>query len=296
MTMDCSNRKDSWDWPGKEYYIERNSNLDITQCMWDGITQNEEGLSCMFEETTPVKACGHFNGDDNMNKATEEGNEIASKGKRRRMLQFNNEGMDPHFPSEYLSSSFLKSEERIDCVEDVSPEVSKWGTRFQGYMCSPSIDGLDQSESWLTDILNDDEMHVSCDLYPSGTSDALIDVTEVCNIQTDIGANMVDQKKMQTFQSVVFRGRKSYMRTPTKLASSIAYPFAFIKPCGAYGDLTLKDINNRIHNPPPKPKLSEDDPSASYPTSAFSGKLVVGKTKIHTKGGKGSITIMRTKG
>lgn len=92
-------------------------------------------------------------------------------------------------------------------------------------------------------------------------------------------------------------GRKSYIRTPTKLASSIAYPFAFIKPCGFHGDVTLKDINQRIRTPPPsKSKHHPEDPSLSYPTSAFSGKPVVGKTKIHTEGGKGSITIMRTRG
>lgn len=92
-------------------------------------------------------------------------------------------------------------------------------------------------------------------------------------------------------------GRKSYIRTPTKLASSVAYPFAFIKPCGFHGDVTLKDINQRIRTPPPsKLKHQPEDPSQSYPTSAFSGKPVVGKTKIHTEGGKGSITIMRTRG
>lgn len=93
-------------------------------------------------------------------------------------------------------------------------------------------------------------------------------------------------------------GRKSFLKAPKKLVTGVAYPFALIKPCGAQGDVTLKDINQRIHSPPSstsKQKLDED-PSTSYPTSAFSGKPVVLKTKIHTKGGRGSITIMRTKG
>lgn len=82
------------------------------------------------------------------------------------------------------------------------------------------------------------------------------------------------------------------MRTPTKLATAVAYPFTFIKPFGN-GDVTLKEINQRIRAPPPvKPK---DDP-VTYGTSAFSGKPVVNKTRIRTEGGKGSITIMRTKG
>ncbi|KAK7256038.1 hypothetical protein RIF29_29470 [Crotalaria pallida] len=91
-------------------------------------------------------------------------------------------------------------------------------------------------------------------------------------------------------------GRKSFIRTPTKLASAVAYPFTIIKPLGARGDVTLKEINQRILTPPPsKPKKNSDDPSA-YPKSAFTGKPVVGKTRIRTEGGKGSITIMRTKG
>ena len=91
-------------------------------------------------------------------------------------------------------------------------------------------------------------------------------------------------------------GRKSFIRTPPKLASSVAYPFSFIKPCDFHGDVTLKDINQRIRTPPPsKSKQSNDDVVAAFPTSAFSGKPVVGKTKIRTEGGKGSITIMRTK-
>lgn len=87
------------------------------------------------------------------------------------------------------------------------------------------------------------------------------------------------------------------MRPPTKVASSVVYPFAFVKPCGVHGDVTLKDINQRILTPPPsKLKKNSEDLSAAYPTSALTGKPVVGKTKIRTEGGKGSITIMRTKG
>lgn len=86
------------------------------------------------------------------------------------------------------------------------------------------------------------------------------------------------------------------MRAPTKAASSVVYPFAFVKPCGVHGDVTLKDINQRIRTPKLKTPQNSEDPSVAYPKSAFSGKPVVGKTTIPTEGGKGSITIMRTKG
>lgn len=94
-------------------------------------------------------------------------------------------------------------------------------------------------------------------------------------------------------------GRKLYFRTPTKMTSSIIYPFALIKPCEVRGDVTLKDINRRLQAPLLSPASGHQVDEASghrYPTSAFSGKPVVVKTKINTEGGKGSITIMRTKG
>ena len=79
--------------------------------------------------------------------------------------------------------------------------------------------------------------------------------------------------------------------------SSVILPFASVKPCGVQGAVTLKDINEKILTPPPsKSKKNYEDSVISYPTSAFSGKPIVGKTKIRTEGGKGSITIMRTKG
>ena len=34
------------------------SRADISQSLWEGVSQNEDDLSYMFDETTPVKACG----------------------------------------------------------------------------------------------------------------------------------------------------------------------------------------------------------------------------------------------
>lgn len=76
----------------------------------------------------------------------------------------------------------------------------------------------------------------------------------------------------------------------------IVYPFALVKPCGIQGDVTLKDINQRINmasstvDSPSCPLIA---PSSSV-SSPFSGKPVVAVTKIHTEG-KGIITIMRTR-
>ena len=81
----------------------------------------------------------------------------------------------------------------------------------------------------------------------------------------------------------------SLVKVKENLTTSVAYPFTLIKPSWEEGDVTLQDINQRIHAPPKKaPEI--------LGTSAFSGKPVIGKTRIRTEGGKGSITILRTKG
>jgi len=81
----------------------------------------------------------------------------------------------------------------------------------------------------------------------------------------------------------------SLVKVKENLTTSVAYPFTLIKPSWEEGDVTLQDINKRIHAPPKKaPEI--------LGTSAFSGKPVIGKTRIRTEGGRGSITILRTKG
>ncbi|KZV31609.1 hypothetical protein F511_27640 [Dorcoceras hygrometricum] len=152
------------------------------------------------------------------------------------------------------------------------------------------------SEGWIADCFNDVDMSFNMeDISASGTPDIQIDITDICNTPPEYDANAVKKHPVHPRGNVVFKGRKSFMRTPPKQASSVVKPFAFIKPCGVHGDTTLKDINLKIHTPP-KLLQSNEDLSDSCLTSAFSGKPVVGRTKIHTDGGKGSITIMRTKG
>lgn len=85
-----------------------------------------------------------------------------------------------------------------------------------------------------------------------------------------------------------------------KLATPVAYPFAVVKPSGVEGDVTLNDINQRISMPPTRPIQHPvgdhaKPSSAASSGSGLSGKAVVALTKIHTEG-KGTITIMRTKG
>ncbi|KAK3415232.1 hypothetical protein EUGRSUZ_H00791 [Eucalyptus grandis] len=299
LQMDRNHDDSSKPFWSDENCFGQDMNFDASQCLWTEVTQNEEDLSYMFDETTPVKACGDLGyqvmGIGETSKEAEHGKESCSQVKRRRMLQFDAHAVDPSLRCEELSSGFLKSDgsEREDSAEEVFSEQSQWISRQSASGCD-SIDPL--TDGWLAEYFNDPEMHFPNEGNCSGASDVQIDISEFWSDPPETAINGVQQRVARTPQKVVFKGRRSYIRTPTKLASSVAYPFAFVKPCGVHGDVTLKDINQRIRTPPPSKTKSNDEDPAAYPTSAFSGKPVVGKTKIRTEGGKGSITIMRTKG
>ncbi|KAK9020478.1 hypothetical protein V6N11_010502 [Hibiscus sabdariffa] len=288
-----------WNWHGENYVIQKNCNSDASQGACTQVTLNEEDLSYMFGEATPVKECGnllHYV-NDNISKEPEEKKETYSQAKRRRMLQFDTHVIDSSLVCEEMPCTLLKSMERDDSTEEVLPGSSQWIAGFSDASAS-SYEGLGQScEGWLAKYFNDAEMLLcSDDMNLCGTPDGQIDTSEFCNTQPESRINAVQKQAIRTPRNVVYKGRKSFIHATPKIASSVAYPFAFIKPCGSHGDVTLKDINQRIQTPPPSKSEQSNEDLAAFPTYAFSGKPVVGKTKIRTEGGKGSITIMRTKG
>ncbi|ESW35344.1 hypothetical protein PHAVU_001G227400 [Phaseolus vulgaris] len=80
----------------------------------------------------------------------------------------------------------------------------------------------------------------------------------------------------------------------------IAYPFELVKRGGVEGETTLKDINQQMLMSPSKPiphPVGDSLTHSCISTRAFgiSGKAVAALTRIHTQG-RGSITIIRTKG
>ncbi|RLM65191.1 hypothetical protein C2845_PM16G05110 [Panicum miliaceum] len=99
---------------------------------------------------------------------------------------------------------------------------------------------------------------------------------------------MQETRKLSTLK-VSKGGSSSLVKAKQNITTTVAYPFTLIKPSWKEGDVTLQDINQRLRAPPKKPP-------EILGTSAFSGKPVIGKTRIKTDGGKGSITILRTKG
>ncbi|XP_073125043.1 protein XRI1-like isoform X2 [Henckelia pumila] len=284
--MSNVNENDSWDWQCQECDFEDATDIEISKWHLGGVKQNEDHFSVTLDDgTTPVKECGDLTCHVVKNEVTgkeesEQCREPSFQAKRRRMLQFESEVLNAPL---YNDGIFLRSKETQDSLEANMHDMSEWVAGFAG---------------WIADYFNEAEIHCSaediCDL--SGASDVQINITELCKMPPEYNASAVTNHPINSRRSGAFKGRKSYMRTLPKPSSSVVYPFAFIKPCGAHGDMTLEDINQKLHAPPKSKQDQEDDRSVSFPTSAFSGKPVVGKTKIQTEGGEGSITIMRTKG
>ncbi|KAL3531104.1 hypothetical protein ACH5RR_010426 [Cinchona calisaya] len=280
------------DWQSTNNCLE--GNLDISKCLWSGVNQKEDFSFMLGDEITPVKDCGdlpyYTNNFEEMSKGLEKCEEPSSQVKRRRMLQFNSDGVNAPFCNEDESSTYILSKERENSAKEAA--MSQLVPGYADGTSSSCYESLDQSfEGWLASCFTDSDRQIT----PNDLgSDVQIDIEELFNNQPE-SVSIIQDSPVQTRRNV-FKGRKSYIQTSANSTSSVAYPFAFIKPCGVDGDVTLKDINQRIRTPSSKSKPINDDNPACYPTSAFSGKPVVGSTKIRTEGGQGSITIMRTKG
>ncbi|KAL1207448.1 Protein XRI1 [Cardamine amara subsp. amara] len=303
--MDYGNDdRPSWDWQVENYNHQPQSVFsDVPECTMTEVTLNQEDHSYMFDdETTPVKACsesGYQVITGEANKKLEVHSETRSALKRRRMLQFEDHSMETSLFSSENFASILKSSARDETFDELLPEGSHLMEGFSEDASASSFEGLDlYAEEWYADCLNDAETPTLPDDLSFGSPDVQVDISEYLNVppEPEPETREVQRPVTRSSPNVIFKaGRKSFTRPVSKLPSSIIYPFAFIKPCGVHGDITLKDINQKIRAPPAKPKQHIEE-LAVIQTSAFSGKPVVGKTRIRTEGGKGSITIMRTKG
>ncbi|KAK1437373.1 hypothetical protein QVD17_03164 [Tagetes erecta] len=306
MNYNDDDNIEMWDWQDEDYGLETNA----SNSLWSSANEYQGDLSYVFNEATPAKSFEdlkyHVTNHENMNKETEPCRESYSQAKRRRMLHFDNEILDVDSMApchEDFSSVYLKSKEREASLDEALSDMTQWVTGFTDDISGSGNQGLDlpdhSSEGWLADCLMDDtEMHLNVDDSNPSSTAVHVHITDSNNYESGNGGGTRQQHPTPTpNKNIILKGKKSFIKTPTKVASSVVLPFAFVKPCGTQGTVTLKDINQKILTPPPsKLRKKHENATNSYPTSAFSGKPVVGKTKIRTEGGKGSITIMRTKG
>ncbi|CAN8253784.1 unnamed protein product [Cochlearia groenlandica] len=291
----------SWNWQVDNYNNQPQSHFYCT--MTEVVALNQEDHSYMFNDlATPVKDCSefryHVTTDETNKKLEVVQSETRSILKRRRMLHFEDNPDETSLFSSENFSSILKSSIRsyINSYPTSFP-FEKHCAFFAEEASPSSLDDIDlYAEEWYAECLNNAETPILSSDLNFGSLDVQVDISEYLNVPQEPEAREVQRRVIRSSPNVIFKGRNSFSRPVSNLPSSIIYPFAFIKPCGVHGDMTLKDINQRIRTPPTKPKEDEEDELVVIQTSAFSGKPVVGKTKIRTEGGKGSITIMRTKG
>lgn len=301
MDFDGNTDIEMWDWQEEDFSLLKDSELDVSHCLWNDVNQNDNSLLYTWgEEHTPIKDVGNIGYDlpfgDKTKKALEESK--GSQFKRRRMLQFTPGANDTHIGDEQPSIVSENSKEfENSLLADEMLECLEWNPTWNS-----SFSGMDQSsEGWLPNCLTDTETNRS-----SGETSSCMHSSVVSDDQTESSGSVKTQCEMDSVMGKekprpsicrIYRGKKSLMNTPTKLTTTVAYPFTLVKPYKDQGDVTLKDINQRIRAPvQSKSKHNQGEDPSPYPTSAFSGKPVVVKTKIRTEGGKGSITIMRTKG
>ncbi|KAJ6797844.1 protein XRI1 [Iris pallida] len=297
-----NDNNDMFEWREEEYCLQRDTGYDVSHCLWDEVNVSTDNLVNMFDDQTPTKDCLDFgyqvpNAGDSSNKGLEERTET-SQMKRRRILQFTSDTSNFGVNDEQLTSA------REDLLmEDGLPHDLEWNAQWDSTVHEDTgnfnCEGWDLPSAGLpANCVNESEMHCSTkETYNYIASDVQVDIPEFCNISPQMELDLV-QKTTSPASIKISKVRKSNLRSPKKLSTSVAYPFALIKPCGVQGDVTLKDINQRIHAPPPSRSRDTNDGISlpNYTTSALTGKPVVVKTKIRTEGGKGSITITRTKG
>ncbi|CAL4945921.1 unnamed protein product [Urochloa decumbens] len=280
-----------WGWQCEEYSLQKDLLADPCSSLW-AESSNDVGHDwSMFDDQTPIKHCTDFEfqfcdiGDITV-KDFEEGKETL-QAKRRRMLQFCPENAEITCP---MTEDGLS--ESLQVME------------FSGTNCLLNSDGTDElPEEWLVNCSQDSER--SQDNEPRLPAEEITSpataVEKANNISVHPDSSPCEQaivvhKNPAQAGPTPLKAGRNIIRAK-KVRTSVAFPFELIKPCSIHGALTLNDINEKIHAPPPyKIKHKYDEEPNSHQASAISGKPVVHKTKIHTEGGKGSITITRTIG
>ncbi|XP_066310566.1 protein XRI1-like isoform X2 [Miscanthus floridulus] len=288
-----------WEWQSQEYdlqkdllaapcsslWAEASNNVGDDWSMFDDQTPNVGDGWSMFDEQTPIKHCADFEFQfcdigEIIVKDFEEGKETL-QAKRRRMLQFcpENAEMTCSMTEDGLSESLQEMD-------------------FSGTDCLLNSDGIDElPEEWLVNCSQDIEPCLPAEEMnsPAAATENAVDISVHSNSSPRQQSIVANNNPAQARPTPLKAGKN--IIGSKKVRTSVAFPFELVKPCSFSGDVTLNDINNKIHAPPPyKIRHKSDEEPNSLQASAISGKPVVHKTKIHTEGGKGSITITRTRG
>ncbi|RZR71475.1 hypothetical protein BHM03_00005376 [Ensete ventricosum] len=233
-------------------FLQILNSAEFSHLFWDEVSQNEDHLFYNLDEHTPLKTCADLSHQitdvrDGNTKGLEECRE-PQQLKSRRTLQFTSDS-STEAANEQMNSAFLTSKV-MECslVEDgVSKSLECSTLGFSDDRSAFNCGGLDQSsDEWLADFLNESEIQCSPDEMKNiVVFNQQVDVTgyyyNSSSMETDMVPEIPASEHLNVSQGIL--GKKSYVKIPRKLNTSIAYLFALIKPCGVHGDVTLNDIN-----------------------------------------------------
>ncbi|KAL6839969.1 hypothetical protein ACP4OV_029779 [Aristida adscensionis] len=285
---DIGDQGDMWEWQNQEFDLQKDLLADPSSSLWDEANNNVGDAWSMFDEQTPIKHCTDIelkfcDIGDIIIKDFDERKETL-QAKRRRMLQFRPENAEMDCPMTEAGLS-----ESLQMNLDFSAP---------GEQCLLNSDGIDElPEDWLVNCSQDSEPH--CPPEEMKSPEACMEGAIISVNQNSLlcEQSIVVQNNDAQARPTPLKAGRSVIRARRKLSTSVAFPFELIKPCSYHGDVTLSEINQKIHSPSRyNIKHKNDEEPNSFPASAISGKPIVRKTKIHTEGWKGSITIMRTRG
>ncbi|KAG4975076.1 hypothetical protein JHK87_031897 [Glycine soja] len=188
-----------------------------------------------------------------------------------------------------LAESWFASDTSTGYLEDA---IAGWGIWCKQHNL-PSYSQDQKKSQYLVD---------QEDLLPtfSSTSQILHDHKNFSTATRDLSSSQNDTHAAAIKHDSAQRSYASTESDERGHWKRIAYPFELVKPGGVEGETTLKDINHQMLMSPSKPiphPVGDSLTHSCISNRAFgiSGKAVAALTRIHTQG-RGSITIIRTKG
>ncbi|KAJ1270526.1 hypothetical protein BS78_06G058500 [Paspalum vaginatum] len=291
-----------WDWQAGDHYEPNDANnADVTKFVWDCLNQDDDELLGLLGNQTPLRDCRDFFADigDITCKETLDLEE-SRESKRRRTLEYPSESSQSEVGTHETGSPFVASEvAEVSLLCTDEPQSLNYGMQYT----SNNLDAINslsngapyqQKDNHLEHGSYENQVYIEpvqtpCSQESIAYIDEQADISGTSEIAPMTESLIMQETRKLSTLKVSKGGSSALVKVKQNLTTSVAYPFTLIKPSWEEGDVTLQDINQRLRAPPKKPP-------EILGTSAFSGKPVIGKTRIRTEGGKGSITILRTKG
>ncbi|XP_057495146.1 uncharacterized protein LOC130780240 isoform X1 [Actinidia eriantha] len=267
---------------GDLHAIAYSSNLHSSSLGWDfhnlGVFNADLSHSHFMESSTPpfVSPC---DSDFSTGYLQDALYEFSDRSKRRRLLLFSD---DPFKEANEAFKSYWDSNQTENCSENFSFMNALNGV--SGESMNRSLSRIREEGSIFTEMQTTEEEISASEAIDSASS------------SHKHYSNSIPYK-----QAISPGGNDEKRKKRVGVKRRVVYPFAMVKPGGVEGDMTLKDINQRILMPPTRPVKHPVGDYACRPLvvspdgPGLSGKAVVAFTRIHTQG-RGTITIIRTKG